>query len=203
MNYYTIRVILTIIVLIAYALSSVLVFKKQVKTIRIITIIVTFLIILCTWNIKFEYLYMKFDGAETAFKYGFPKVEILKKEINDDYAYFLFTKNGNTILRHLVKNNSGWSYETEYSGQSNLKNFNGYVTLINKVENKNIYIICVLYPEILNKNVLISDSLNSDFETIEYSEEKKVKQYAIIAKIEKNIKTGYSIIINNNEFKIY
>lgn len=202
MNYYTIRIIITIIILIILGLTSRYVIKNTSKKARIIPAIIAYLVISLVWAIMFERNFIKFDNVEDALKYNFPNSKIIMKDVKEDYAYILFTNKNSQTLMHYVTKDNKWQVDNEY-GQNKLKNLDNYTVLINKVKNRNIFMISIFYSELLNdKEVIVTDSLNNEFEIINYLQNKN-KMFAIVKVIEEDITKGYSITIDGKEYIIY
>lgn len=200
-NYYTIRIALTVLISIILIILFKFVLKKNTKKVKIIKLLIVVILYVAIWNIPFEKWLIKFENVEDAFEYHYPKGKIIKKYIYDDYAYIFYSNDGPVNFIYYIKNN-GWKFDNDFTmGNGRLKVFDGYSILINEIKGKGIVGIAIVYPEIINKNASITDSLSTSFDRIIYNDGSNWTMYAHIAIINGMIDNDYTLNINGKEYK--
>lgn len=201
MNFYTFRTLITILIFIIVVLIYKFFIKKKSKNTNRIKVLILLIIYIIIWEFPFERFIMKFDTVEDAFNYYFPSDKIIKQYVYDDYAYVLCGKSN--TFNYYVKSNSSWGFDNPFKrGYGKLKTINGYFIQINEIKGKNVTGIAVIYPNFINNDVVVNDSLSSSFDKVVYDKDKEYVTYAYIAIIDAKLDNNYTLNINGQDYKV-
>jgi len=193
MNFYSIRFIFIILV---YIFMNYLYKKSKIKEnnkkklyrmIFIIIIILSFLVIP-------EKLFLKFNKLESAFKYSLPIEKIFHKIEIEDYSFAIYQKDDNKEIIYFKKENNKYLFNSRDIIHSYIR-YKTYTILIKQIKNTNNYFIYIDSAN-SNESIEVKDTLKNEY--IECYVDNKYNYYYFI----KNIPEHYYVIINHNKVKI-
>lgn len=84
-----------------------------------------------------------------------------------------------------------------------IKNYNGYTILVYQCNSNDGVAVIVLYPEIINKNAMVNDSLKSNFDTFSFKTTDKWETFVSVAIIEEKLDENYKVTIDDIEYEIF
>lgn len=193
MNFYTIRIIL--IILIYFGLSILYqripndkeCKNKLFKRMLIICIILVF-------TIKPEKLFLKFNSIESAFKYSFPTKKILFTESDEDYGFAIYQNDKEKDIIYFEKNNNKWKFSigTKYK----YKYIGSTIITVKNIKNTKNYFIYVDYKNTDIKSIEVYDSMDNKY--IECKVDNKYNYYYFI----KDKPDNYYIMLDNKKVNI-
>lgn len=198
MNYYTLRIMILVILIIIYIIIDRLLIKKYSKNINRIKFFILLILYIFVWSIPYEKSFMKFTKTDQIFSYYFPYE---KKSVTyefDDYVYVFYSKYSSETF--FIRKNGYLTYEKNQS-QVIWKRYEKYVILITKIKFNNAVCINIIYPIDVGKTAEISDSLSSNFDS--YNEEftKNMMITYKVAILNKKIDDNYTLYFDGEAYK--
>ncbi|MCL2860740.1 MAG: hypothetical protein FWF46_09460 [Oscillospiraceae bacterium] len=175
--------------------------KKVFIVVVVIWIVFNFTIV---WITPFEKSFMSFNTLEETFNYTYHGGQIKYIFQGEDYAFVIFNYNGAVSqYDNFVKENGKWQVHSPT--QRNIKIIAGPdVTsiLTDFIPEKNVMLICVGFPATSEENIVLSDSVNSEFKLMK--EEPFVNDlnsctYIVIVK---DIPNDYYLSINGEKMSL-
>lgn len=201
MNYYTLRIISFILLLLVLLILFRFVIRKKInneKTYNRIKIITLSIILLVCWYFPYESTIIKFDTAEQSFHYYFPRGKIIKEYTIDKNKYILYSDSGseNFICYEFLNNN--WIF---LKSKTITKTYNKYLITINEVSSKNISGIIISYPN-TDEEVLIKDSLDNKFEKMSQQDIFETTTFdTLYTMVNQQLDDDYTIYFEELEYK--
>lgn len=198
MNYFTIRSIITLIVLGV----SLIIFKKYKSKKKYIPIFLLVLFLILIWSTVFEHRIVKFNHYSDIGEYVLPYQKKIFYIRGDNYIFTFYNDHGKYNLKHFINEDSKWIVLKSYFDQkSTIKKYDDYTILINEIKDKNVALVSVIYPSKLLEQTKIKDNYNSEFKRRKFSLSEKNKNYIEYAIIE--IKEDYELLINEDTYYIF
>lgn len=194
MNYYTIRVILIIgLIIIIYKIIK----NKDIKHSTLLGVLI-YLLFNIVFYIAPESLFLKFKSLENAFNYSYPGDDaILLTEI-DNHGFVVY---GDNVYKDIVifnkKNNKFVFHKDFYSEHyRHITGFADFRVSYRQEKGTNNYFIYLESRKKYNKPVKIIDSLNNEF--VEYEYDNKINYYQYI----QDVSDDYYIQVNDVKVEI-
>jgi len=166
-NYYTIRIIISIIVIsLIFCFSRRFAEKNKIRNGFAWFLILFFYFVI--WNgYAYENVFLEFDTVETLFSYYFPNQIVLKKYEYEDCIYLVHQ---NKYLKkydfsYVAKKGDSWMRDNQFI-QSSIEVQVGYSVTVKSMNHENAFGIQIVYPKRMESNISISDSLFTNFEKI-------------------------------------
>lgn len=198
MNYFTIRSIITLIVLGV----SLIIFKKYKSKKKYIPIFLLGLFLILIWSTVFEHRVVKFNHYSDVGEYVLPYQKKIFYIRGDNYIFTFYNDHGKYNLKHFINEDGKWIVLKSYFDQkSTIKKYDDYTILINEIKDKNVALVSVIYPSKLLDQIKIKDNYNSEFKRRKFSLSEKNKNYIEYAIIE--IKEDYELLINEDKYTIF
>lgn len=201
MNYYTLRIISFVLLLIVLLILFNFVIRKKInneKTYNRIKIITLSIILLVCWYFPYESTIIKFDTAEQSFHYYFPRGKIIKEYEKGSDIYLLYADSGHKGFMYYEKTKNGWAFT---KGKIVSKTYNKYLITINEVSSKNISGIIISYPN-TDEEVLIKDSLDNKFEKMSQQDIFKTTTFdTLYTMVNQQLDDDYTIYFEELEYK--
>lgn len=198
MNYFTIRSIITLIIL---GIALIILKKYQSKK-KYIAIFLLFILLIPIWIIIFEHKIIKFNHYSDIGEYVLPYQKKIFYIRGDNYIFAFYNDHGKYKLKHFINENNKWIVLKSYFDQeTSIKKYNDYTILINKIEEKNVAAVSIIYPINLLEQTKIEDNYNSDFKRRKFSLSEKNRNYAEYAIVE--INEDYELLINEEKYSIF
>lgn len=198
MNYFTIRSIITLIVLGV----SLIIFKKYKSKKKYIPIFLLVLFLILIWSTVFEHRVVKFNHYSDVGEYVLPYQKKIFYIRGDNYIFTFYNDHGKYNLKHFINEDGKWIVLKSYFDQkSTIKKYDDYTILINEIKDKNVALVSVIYPSKLLDQTKIKDNYNSEFKRRKFSLSEKNKNYIEYAIIE--IKEDYELLINEDKYTIF
>ena len=198
MNYFTIRSIITLIVLGV----SLIIFKKYKSKKKYMPIFLLGLFLILIWSTVFEHRIVKFNHYSDIGEYVLPYQKKIFYIRGDNYIFTFYNDHGKYNLKHFINEDGKWIVLKSYFDQkSTIKKYGDYTILINEIKDKNVALVSVIYPSKLLDQTKIKDNYNSEFKRRKFSLSEKNKNYIEYAIIE--IKEDYELLINEDKYTIF
>lgn len=165
LNYYTIRIILSII-FICLIYFFILKRKVLVKK-KIILCLLLFMCYFLIWGINYEMYLLKFRNIQEIFSYYFPHKEIFKIYKFDDYAWALYKTSSSYGTVSFIKNGNNWQSDRLLAiDKSHTQYYDNCNISIKILKQKKSAIIIIFYTKQDYKNIIIEDSLSTAFDSV-------------------------------------
>lgn len=167
MNYYVTRiVILVVLSLVFYLVTKYLLKMKYVKrnpTLKERLIIIIVYVII--WSIPYESIInIHFKTVNGLFRYYHPFGRIIENYEYEDYTYILYYDDKSIDIMYYLKDNKNkWFLEKQSSA---VKKYDQVTIITKEIPSKNVIAILVTYID-QDKKIKISDSLSSEFDTVD------------------------------------
>ncbi len=210
MNYYVTRFLILAILIVMFYLVTKYLFKmkyeKRKLTIKESLFIVIIGIII--WTIPYESIInIHFRTVNGLFKYYHPFGRIIKNYEYKDYTYVLYYDDESIDLIYYLKDSKNrWFLEKQ--SNVNIKTYDQVTIITNEIPSKNVIAIFVTYID-QDKKIKISDSISSEFDTVDnvdpilkkvpklkdFIDDPFVRKVAIIEK-----KDDYKLFLDEKEY---
>lgn len=193
MNFYTIRIILIILIYFGLSLLYQRIPKDKERKNKLFKRILIICIIL-VFTIKPEKLFLKFNSIESAFKYSFPTKKILFTESDEDYGFAIYQNDKEKDIIYFKKNNNKWKFSigTKYK----YKHIGSTIITVKNIKNTKNYFIYVDYKNTDRKSIEVYDSMENKY--IECKVDNKYNYYYFI----KDKPDDYYIMLDNKKVNI-
>lgn len=198
MNFYTIRVIIIIIIIVI----TIMIMKRiiNIMTKKKATILIIYFIIIyqLIFYIQPEKTFSKFNSVESAMNYSFPGNKILQEIENENYIFIMYGKAPDKISHtHFEKDNKKFKFQSPTKGFVNFYTYKEYIIAVERTKKEDVLVVIQgLFLKENEDEVIIMDSINSEFQNICFSDEYTYTKlyYSII----KNMTDDYCLIINGD-----
>lgn len=201
MNYYTLRIISFILLLLVLLIMFRFVIREKInneKTYNKIKIIAISIILLVCCYFPYESTIIKFDTAEQSFHYYFPSGRIIKEYEKGSDTYLLYADSGHKGVMYYKKTTNGWTFT---KGKIISKTYNKYLITINEISSKGISGIIISYP-VYDDEDLINDSLDNKFEKITQKDNLNGATFdTIFTTVDQLLNDKYTIYFGKQEYK--
>lgn len=197
MNYYTIRLTVTLLIFILLFVVDRIVVKRIFANIKQILCIFCFILVII-YFFPFEKIFAKFDSVEKAFDYYFPNSDLVEKYIFDNYAFILYFNGKSTSFTHFEKSNGNWYYSSSIGWNSKGKIYdNRYLGIIHYISKENVTGVVVIFSGTDKDKSYVGDSLSSEFDKVVYN---NGQLNAYVAIVDTKLDDNYSININGKDY---
>jgi len=198
LNFYTIRVIIFIVIFVV----TMIIIRRVTNTItkkKAIVIVIYFIIIYqLIFYIQPEKVFLKFNSVESAMNYSFPGNKILQEIENENYMFIMYGKDQyKTSHTHFEKAGKEFKFQSPTKGFTKLYTYKEYTIAVERTNKEDALIVIQgLFLKEDKNEVIVKDSINSEFQNICFSDEYTYTKlyYSII----KNITNGYYLIIDGD-----
>lgn len=199
MNFYSLRFILAVIVIITVIIICRYSLKNYDKRTNIIVITIISVLIGITNIVPIEKVFLKFNTLEEAFNYSYPNYDIVKVKNGENYSFIIYRdKSNQNYVTYFTKDKNKWLLTNPYGFKSKIRTYLDSNTTIKYtiIPKINIAYIEVMY---LGEELIynISDQRNTSFEKVSEGILNEMAYYQFENIIE-NIDKDYYLVINDN-----
>lgn len=189
MNFYTIRIILIILIYFGLSILYQRIPKDKERKNKLFKRILIICIIL-VFAIKPEKLFLKFKSIESAFKYSFPTKKILFTELDEDYGFAIYQNNKAKDIIYFEKNDNKFKFSSIVT-MYKYKYIGSTIITVKNIKNTKNYFIYVDYKNTDRKSIEVYDSMDNKY--IECKVDNKYNYYYFI----KDKPDNYYIMIDH------
>ena len=198
MNYFTVRSIITLII---FGVSLIIIKKFKSKK-KYILVFLFFLFLILIWSTVFEHRIIKFNHYSDIGEYVLPYQKKIFYIRGDNYIFSFYNDHDKYNLKHFINEDGKWIVLKSYFKQeTNIKEYDNYTILINKIEDKQVALIAVVYSSDLLEQTTIKDNYNSEFKRRKFSLSEKKRNYIEYAIVD--INEDYELSINEDKYLIF
>lgn len=198
MNYFTVRSIITLII---FGVSLIIIKKFKSKK-KYIPVFLFFLFLILIWSTIFEHRIIKFNHYSDIGEYVLPYQKKIFYIRGDNYIFSFYNDHDKYNLKHFITEDGKWIVLKSYFKQeTNIKEYDNYTILINKIEDKQVALIAVVYSSDLLEQTIIKDNYNSEFKRRKFSLSEKKRNYIEYAIVD--INEDYELSINEDKYLIF
>ena len=198
MNYFTVRSIITLII---FGLSLIIIKKFKSKK-KYIPVFLFFLFLILIWSTVFEHRIIKFNHYSDIGEYVLPYQKKIFYIRGDNYIFSFYNDHDKYNLKHFINEDGKWIVLKSYFKQETIiKEYEDYTILINKIEDKQVVLIAVVYSSDLLEQTTIKDNYNSEFKRRKFSLSEKKRNYIEYAIVD--INEDYKLSINEANYLIF
>ena len=198
MNYFTVRSIITLII---FGVSLIIIKKFKSKK-KYIPLFLFFLFLILIWSTVFEHRIIKFNHYSDIGEYVLPYQKKIFYIRGDNYIFSFYNDHDKYNLKHFINEDGKWIVLKSYFKQeTNIKEYDNYAILINKIEDKQVALIAVVYSSDLLEQTTIKDNYNSEFKRRKFRLSEKKRNYIEYAIVD--INEDYELLINENKYLIF
>lgn len=198
MNYFTVRSIITLII---FGVSLIIIKKFKSKK-KYIPVFLFFLFLILIWSTVFEHRIIKFNHYSDIGEYVLPYQKKIFYIRGDNYIFSFYNDHDKYNLKHFINEDGKWIVLKSYFKQETIiKEYDNYTILINKIEDKQVALIAVVYSSDLLEQTTIKDNYNSEFKRRKFSLSEKKRNYIEYAIVD--INEDYELSINEDKYLIF
>lgn len=198
MNYFTMKSIITLII---FGVSLIIIKKYKSKK-KYIPVFFFSLFLILIWSTVFEHRIIKFNHYSDIGEYVLPYQKKIFYIRGDNYIFSFYNDHGKYNLKHFINEDGKWIVLKSYFKQeTTMKEYDNYTILINKIEDKGVALIAVLYPSDLLEQTKIKDNNESEFKRRKFRLSEKKRNYIEYAIVD--INKDYELLINEDKYHIF